>query len=173
MGDPRWVLPVDHGTSTTTGATADIDPADGWTRVTTVRVDGATTLPSVVLSRVDGTVLAGRPALDAAHADPQAPVVRGRSFLATATGGSDDPLLATWPRPTTAVNVATALIARVLQAEAGRPRAAPAPSTRRRGPPRAPGPPPCAPPVARCSGASRAGVTSSWRCWPARRPRRS
>src|ERR1700712_2354848 len=125
MGDPRWVLPVDHGTSTTTGATADIDPADGWTRVTTVRVDGATTLPSVVLSRVDGTVLAGRPALDAAHADPQAPVVRGRSFLATATGGSDDPLLATWPRPTTAVNVATALIARVLQAEAGPPGTAP------------------------------------------------
>jgi molecular chaperone DnaK (HSP70) len=126
MGDPRWVLAVDHGTSTTTGATADVDPADGWTRVTTVRVDGAATIPSVVLSRDDGTVLAGRPALDAAHADPQAAVVRGRSFLASATGGADDPLLATWPRPTTAVNVATALIARVLQAETGRRGTAPA-----------------------------------------------
>ncbi len=120
MGDPRWVLAVDHGTSMTTGATADIDPADGWTRVSTVRVDGETTLPSVVLSRGDGTVLAGRPALDAAHADPQSAVLRGRSYLGAATGGPDDPPLATWPRPTTAVNVATALVARILQAEAGR-----------------------------------------------------
>ncbi|HEY2193030.1 MAG TPA: hypothetical protein VGH76_12155 [Actinomycetospora sp.] len=126
MGDPRWVLAVDHGTSTTTGATADVDPADGWTRVTTVRVDGEVALPSVVLSRDDGTVLAGRPALDAAHAEPQAAVLRGRSYLAAATGGPDDPLLATWPRPTTAVNAATALIARILQAEAGRRGTAPA-----------------------------------------------
>jgi molecular chaperone DnaK (HSP70) len=114
------VLAVDHGTSTTAGATADVDPADGWTRVAAVRVDGEATLPSIVLSRTDGTVLAGRPALDAAHAEPQAAVLRGRSYLAAATGGPDDPLLATWPRPTTAVNVATALVARVLQAEAGR-----------------------------------------------------
>jgi molecular chaperone DnaK (HSP70) len=126
MGDPRWVLAVDHGTSTTTGATADVDPADGWTRVATVRVDGEAALPSIVLSRTDGTVLAGRPALDAAHAEPQAAVLRGRSYLAAATGGSDDPLLATWPRPTTAVNVATALVARVLQAETGRRGTAPA-----------------------------------------------
>jgi molecular chaperone DnaK (HSP70) len=126
MGDPRWVLAVDHGTSTTAGATADVDPADGWTRVATVRVDGESTLPSVVLSRTDGTVLAGRPALDAAHAEPQAAVLRGRSYLAAATGGADDPLLATWPRPTTAVNVATALVSRVLQAEAGRRGTAPA-----------------------------------------------
>src|ERR1700710_777178 len=126
MGDPRWVLAVDHGTSTTTGATAHTHPAEGWARDTTVRVDGATALPSVVLSRDDGTVLAGRPALDAAHADPQAAVVRGRSFLATAPGAADTPLLAPGPRPTTAVNVATALIARVLQAEAGRRGTAPA-----------------------------------------------
>src|ERR1700712_4568342 len=121
MGDPRWVLAVDHGTSTTTGATADIDPADGWTRVTTVRVDGATTLPSVVLSRVDGTVLAGRPALDAAHADPQA------------AGGARRPFPATPPRvrgrcppPPPGVTVAPALIARALQAGAGRRGTAPA-----------------------------------------------
>ena len=120
MGDPRWVLAVDHGTSTTTGAAADVDPSDGWTRVTTVRVDGATTLPSVVLSRTDGTVLAGRPALEAAYDEPQAAVLRGRSYLAAATGGPEDSLLATWPRPTTAVNVATALVARVLQAETAR-----------------------------------------------------
>jgi molecular chaperone DnaK (HSP70) len=91
-----------------------------------VRVDGEAALPSIVLSRTDGTVLAGRPALDAAHAEPQAAVLRGRSYLAAATGGSDDPLLATWPRPTTAVNVATALVARVLQAETGRRGTAPA-----------------------------------------------
>ena len=120
MGDQRWVLAVDHGTSTTTGAVADVDPGDGWTRVATVAVDGGASLPSVVLSRTDGTVLAGRPALEAAHADPQAAVLRGRSYLAAATGGPDDALLATWPRPTTAVNVATALVARVLQAEVGR-----------------------------------------------------
>lgn len=120
MGDQRWVLAVDHGTSTTTGAVADVDPADGWTRVATVAVDGLASLPSVVLSRTDGTVLAGRPALEAAHADPQAAVLRGRSYLAAATGGPDDALLATWPRPTTAVNVATALVARILQAEVGR-----------------------------------------------------
>lgn len=120
MGDQRWVLAVDHGTSTTTGAVADVDPTDGWTRVATVAVDGGASLPSVVLSRTDGTVLAGRPALEAAHADPQSAVLRARSYLAAATGGPDDALLATWPRPTTAVNVATALIARVLQAEVGR-----------------------------------------------------
>ncbi|MDL5154573.1 hypothetical protein [Actinomycetospora termitidis] len=126
MGDQRWVLAVDHGTSTTTGAVADVDPDDGWTRVATVAVDGAVELPSVVLSRTDGSVLAGRPALEAAHADPQAAVLRGRDYLGAATGGRDDALLATWPRPTTAVNVATALIARVLQAEVGRRSTAPA-----------------------------------------------
>ncbi|GAA4853736.1 hypothetical protein GCM10023201_54290 [Actinomycetospora corticicola] len=125
MGDVRWVLAVDHGTSTTTGAVADVDPDDGWTRVSTVSVDGATELPSVVLSRTDGAVLAGRPALEAAHAEPQAAVLRARDYLGAATGGRDDALLATWPRPTTAVNVATALVARVLQAEAGRRGSAP------------------------------------------------
>lgn len=126
MGDPRWVLAVDHGTSTTAGATADVDPADGWTRVAAVGVDGESALPSVVLSRADGTVLAGRPAVDAARDDPQAAVLRGRSYLATATGGPRDQVLVRTPRPTTAVNVATALVARVLLAETARRGTAPA-----------------------------------------------
>lgn len=118
--DPRWVLAVDHGTTATIGAVADVDPGDGWVRVATVIVDGTTVVPSVVLSRPDGTVLSGRPALDAAPSDPAAAVLRSRSFLASATGGPDDAVLTTWPRPTTAVDAATALIARVFHTEAAR-----------------------------------------------------
>lgn len=114
------MLAVDHGTTATVGAVADLDPADGWVRVTTVLVDGAPSLPSVVMSRPDGAVLAGRPALDAAPADPAAAVLRTKSFLASSTGTSSDPVVTTWPRPTTAVDVATALIARVFHTEASR-----------------------------------------------------
>jgi molecular chaperone DnaK (HSP70) len=123
--DPRWVLAVDFGTTTTLGSTAEVDPADGWVRVGTVLVDGAAAVPSVVLSRPDGTVLAGRSALDAAPGDPAAAVLRARSYLASATGGPQDAVLTRWPRPTTAVDVATALVARVLHTEAARRRTLP------------------------------------------------
>jgi hypothetical protein len=119
-GEARWVLAVDHGTTATVGAVADVDPTDGWVRVGVVGVDGASSMPSVVLSRPDGAVLAGRTALDAAIGDPAAAVLRARSYLASATGGPDDPVLTTWPRPTTAVNAATALVAKVFHTEAAR-----------------------------------------------------
>lgn len=117
--DARWTLAVDHGTSTTVGAWADLDPRDGWVRVGAVELDGATAMPSAVLSRPDGVVLAGAPALEAGAFDPAAVLLRSRQHLAGATGGPPE-LLTTWPRPTTAVDVATALIAKVVRAEAGR-----------------------------------------------------
>jgi len=119
MTDARWTLAVDHGTSTTVGAWADVDPRDGWVRVGPVEVDGAPTMPSAVLSRPDGVVLAGRPALEAGALDPAAALLRSRPHLAASTGGPPE-LLTRWPRPTTAVDVATALIAKVVHAEAGR-----------------------------------------------------
>ncbi len=125
VADPRWVLAVDFGTTTTLGSTAEVDPADGWVRVGNVLVDGVAAVPSVVLSRPDGTVLAGRPALDAAPGDPAAAVLRARSYLASASGGPQDAVLTRWPRATTAVDVATALVARVLHTEAGRRRTLP------------------------------------------------
>jgi molecular chaperone DnaK (HSP70) len=117
--DARWTLAVDHGTSSTVGAWADVDPRDGWVRVGPVEVDGAAWMPSAVLSRPDGTVLAGRPALDAGTLDPAAALLRSRPHLAASTGGPPE-LLTRWPRPTTAVDVATALIAKLVHAEAGR-----------------------------------------------------
>ena len=119
-GDGRWVLAVDHGTSATVGAVADLDPADGWLRVGTVTVDGRASMPSIVLSRPDGAVLAGHPALTAAPSDPAAVVLRAKTFLASSTGTPTDPVLTTWPRPTTAVDVATALLARVFHTGARR-----------------------------------------------------
>ena len=124
VADARWVLAVDFGTTTTRGSVAHVNPADGWVHVDAVTVDGEASMPSVVLSRPDGSVLAGRPALDAAPADPAAAVLRARSYLASA-GGPQDAVLTSWPRPTTAVDVATALVARVLHAEAGRRRTLP------------------------------------------------
>ena len=124
VADARWVLAVDVGTSTTRGSVAHVNPDDGWLHVDAVTVDGATAVPSVVLSRPDGSVLAGRPALDAAPSDPAAAVLRARSYLASADG-SPDAVITSWPRPTTAVDVATALVARVLHAEAGRRRTLP------------------------------------------------
>ncbi|PVZ09463.1 hypothetical protein [Actinomycetospora cinnamomea] len=117
--DARWTLAVDHGTSETVGAWADVDPRDGWVRVGPVEVDGATSMPSAVLSRTDGTVLAGRPALEAGALDPAAALLRSRPHLGASTGGPPE-LLTRWPRPTTAVDVATALIAKLVHAEAGR-----------------------------------------------------
>jgi len=117
--DARWTLAIDHGTSTTVGAWADVDPRDGWVRVGAVTVDGAPGMPSAVLSRPDGAVLAGRPALEAGTLDPAAALLRTRPHLAASTGGPPE-LLTQWPRPTTAVDVATALIAKVIRAEAGR-----------------------------------------------------
>lgn len=120
-GDPggaRWVLAVDHGTTTTVGATAEVDPADGWVRVGVVEVGGTAGVPSVVLCRPDGTVLAGVPALEAAHRDPASAVRRSRSHLG-APGGPRQ-VLTTTPRPTTAVDVATALVASFLAAERAR-----------------------------------------------------
>lgn len=117
--DVRWTLAVDHGTSSTVGAWADVDPRDGWVRVGAVDVDGAPTMPSAVLSRPDGAVLAGRPALEAGAHDPAAALLRSRLHLAASTGGPPE-MLSHWPRPTTAVDVATALVAKVIHAEAGR-----------------------------------------------------
>ena len=96
-----------------------MDPRDGWVRVGAVTVDGAPGMPSAVLSRPDGAVLAGRPALEAGTLDPAAALLRSRPHLAASTGGPPE-LLTQWPRPTTAVDVATALIAKVIRAEAGR-----------------------------------------------------
>jgi molecular chaperone DnaK (HSP70) len=117
--DARWTLAVDHGTTTTVGAWADVDPRDGWVRVGPVGIDGATAMPSAVLSRLDGAVLAGRPALEAGALDPAAALLRTRPHLAASTGGPPE-LLTHWPRPTTAVDVATALIAKVVRTEAAR-----------------------------------------------------
>jgi molecular chaperone DnaK (HSP70) len=117
--DARWTLAVDHGTSVTLGAWADVDPRDGWVRVGAVGLDGATTMPSAVLARPDGVVLAGQAALDAGAFDPAAALLRSRPHLAAATGGPPE-LLTAWPRPTTAIDVATALIATVVRAEAAR-----------------------------------------------------
>ncbi|MDD7966454.1 Hsp70 family protein [Actinomycetospora lemnae] len=117
--DARWTLAVDHGTSSTVGAWADVDPRDGWVRVGPVNVDGFPSMPSAVLSRPDGVVLAGRPALEAGAVDPSAALLRTRPHLAASTGGPPE-LLTRWPRPTTAVDVATALIAKVVRAEAAR-----------------------------------------------------
>ncbi|GAA4811765.1 hypothetical protein GCM10023200_56920 [Actinomycetospora chlora] len=117
--DTRWTLAIDHGTTTTLGAWADIEPRDGWVRVGAVIVDGAPSMPSAVLSRPDGAVLAGRPALEAGALDPSTALLRTRPHLAASTGGPPE-LLTHWPRPTTAVDVATALIATVIRAEAGR-----------------------------------------------------
>ncbi|MHC1563246.1 Hsp70 family protein [Actinomycetospora sp. C-140] len=122
--DARWTLAIDHGTTTTVGAWADVDPRDGWVRVGPVAVDGATSMPSAVLSRPDGAVLAGRPALEAGAQDPAAALLRTRPHLAASTGGPPE-LLTQWPRPTTAVDVATALIAKVVRAEAERRRTLP------------------------------------------------
>lgn len=116
--DRRWVLAVDHGTTSTVGATAELDPGDGWVRIGVVHVGGATAVPSVVLSRPDGTVLAGAPALDAGHGEPAAAVQRARSHLAIP--GGPRLVLSHRPRPTTAVDVATALVATVLRAERAR-----------------------------------------------------
>lgn len=101
------------------GAWADVDPRDGWVRVGPVNVDGFPSMPSAVLSRPDGVVLAGRPALEAGAVDPSAALLRTRPHLAASTGGPPE-LLTRWPRPTTAVDVATALIAKVVRAEAAR-----------------------------------------------------
>jgi molecular chaperone DnaK (HSP70) len=117
--DARWTLAIDHGTTTTVGAWADVDPRDGWVRVGPVGVDGFPTMPSAVLSRPDGVVLAGRPALEAGAMDPAAALTRTRPHLAASTGGPPE-LLTQWPRPTTAVDVATALVAKVVRAEAAR-----------------------------------------------------
>lgn len=117
--DARWTLAVDHGTSTTVGAWADVDPGDGWVRVGPVGVDGFPAMPSAVLSRPDGAVLAGRPALEAGALDPAAALLRTRPYLAASTGGPPE-LLTRYPRPTTAVDVATALVAKVIRAEAAR-----------------------------------------------------
>jgi molecular chaperone DnaK (HSP70) len=117
--DARWTLAIDHGTTNTVGAWADVDPRDGWVRVGAVMVDGAPSMPSAVLSRPDGAVLAGRPALEAGALDPSTALLRSRPHLAASTGGPPE-LLTQWPRPTTAVDVATALIATVIRAEAGR-----------------------------------------------------
>ena len=114
--EARWTLAVDHGTSTTVGAWADVDPRDGWVRVGAVTLDGVPAMPSAVLSRPDGAVLAGRPALDAGAMDPAAALLRSRPHLAASTGGPPE-MLTTWPRPTTAIDVATALIAKVVRAE--------------------------------------------------------
>lgn len=118
------MLAVDHGTTTTVGATAEVDPADGWVRVGVVEVGGTTAVPSVVLSRADGTVLAGVPAAQAGHDEPAAAVARSRSHLAAAGGARQ--VLADAPRPTTAVDVATALVASFLRAERARRSTAPA-----------------------------------------------
>ena len=122
--DARWTLAIDHGTTVTVGAWADVDPRDGWVRVGAVGVDGSTSMPSAVLSRPDGAVLAGRPALEAGAQDPAAALLRTRPHLAASTGGPPE-LLTHWPRPTTAVDVATALIAKVIRAEAERRRTLP------------------------------------------------
>lgn len=119
--DARWTLAVDHGTTMTRAAAADLDPADGWLRVGAVCTDpstGAADLPSVVLSRPDGALFTGRAALAAGHDDPAAAVLRARSHLAVT--GDPPEVLTTWPRPTTAVDVATALVATVLRAESAR-----------------------------------------------------
>ncbi|GAA4911833.1 hypothetical protein EV188_103161 [Actinomycetospora succinea] len=117
--DARWTLAVDHGTTTTVGAWADVDPRDGWVRVGPVGIDGSPTMPSAVLSRPDGAVLAGRPALEAGALDPAAALLRTRPHLAASTGGPPE-LLTQYPRPTTAVDVATALVAKVVRSEAAR-----------------------------------------------------
>jgi molecular chaperone DnaK (HSP70) len=117
--DARWTLAVDHGTTITLGAWADVDPRDGWVRVGAVGIDGATSMPSAVLSRPDGVVLAGRPALEAGAFDPASVLLRTRPHLAASTGGPPE-VLNHWPRPTTAVDVATALVAKVVHAESAR-----------------------------------------------------
>lgn len=120
-GDHRWTLAVDHGTTTTRAAAADLDPTDGWVRVAVVGAEpstGAFDLPSVVLSRPDGALFTGRAALAAGHDDPAAVVLRARSHLAATSGTLE--VLTSWPRPTTAGDVATALIATVLRVETSR-----------------------------------------------------
>lgn len=120
---PRWVLAVDHGTTSTVGATAEVDPVDGWVRVGVVEVGGTAAVPSAVLSHPDGTVLAGLPALEVGRDRPDAVVRRARSHLAA---GAAREVLTTVPRPTTASDVATALVAAFLHAECARRRDAPA-----------------------------------------------
>ena len=72
-----------------------------------------------MLSRPDGAVLAGRPALEAGTLDPAAALLRTRPHLAASTGGRRSSLTQ-WPRPDDRGDVATALIAKVIRAEAGR-----------------------------------------------------
>lgn len=123
--DGRWVLAIDAGTSTTRGAVADLDPGDGWVRVSPACAEpttGSAEMPSVVLSRPDGALLTGRAALTAGADDPAAAVMRARAHLAATTAETvrNPEVLSTWPRRTTAVDVATALIATILRAETGR-----------------------------------------------------